>query len=65
MVLIFAFTLKTFGISFICWIDNKKVTFKTCHVREKCKFIILKFSKVMQQHTYGVVGNLISVLLEI
>jgi len=30
MVLIFALISTTFGISFICWIDDKKVTFKTC-----------------------------------
>jgi len=29
------------------------------YVHEKCKFLIFKFSKVMQQHTQGVVGNLI------
>jgi len=29
MVLIFALILTTFGISFICWIDDKKVTFET------------------------------------
>ena len=31
----------------------------------KCEFLIFKFSKVMQQHTEGVMGNLILVLLEI
>ena len=28
MVLIFALILMTFGISFICWIDDKKSHFK-------------------------------------
>jgi len=35
------------------------------YVHDNCEFLIFKFSKVMQQHTYGVVGNLILVLLEI
>jgi len=35
------------------------------YMQENAKFLILKFSKVMQQHTYGVVSNLIQVLLEI
>ena len=35
------------------------------YMHENAKFLIFKFSKVMQQHTYGVVGNLILVLLEI
>ena len=33
------------------------------YVHEKCKISDYKFSKVMQQHTYGVVGNLMWVLL--
>jgi len=32
---------------------------------ENAKFLIFKFSKVMQQHSEGVVGNLILALLEI
>jgi len=32
------------------------------YVHEKCK---IKFCKVIQQHTEGVVGNLIWILLEI
>ena len=28
------------------------------YVHAKCKFLIFKLSKVMQQHTSGVVGNL-------
>jgi len=35
------------------------------YVHENCKFLIFNFSKVMQQHTQGVVGNLILILLEI
>jgi len=35
------------------------------YMHENCKFLIFKLSKVMQQYTYGVVDNLISVLLEI
>jgi len=35
------------------------------YVHAKRKFLIFKFSKVMQQHTQGVVGNPIWVLLEI
>jgi len=34
-------------------------------MHENTKFLIFKFSKVVQQHTLGVVGNLILVLLEI
>jgi len=34
-------------------------------MHDKAKFPIFKFSKVMQQHTSGVVGNPICVLLEI
>jgi len=34
-------------------------------VHENYKFLIFRFYKVMQQHTLGVVGNLILVLLEI
>ena len=35
------------------------------YVHAKCIFLIFKFSKVMQQHTSGVVSNLMWVLLEI
>jgi len=35
------------------------------YVDEKCNFFIYKFSKVVQQHTLGVVGKLIWVLLKI
>jgi len=35
------------------------------YVHAKCKFVIFKFSYVMQQHAQGVVGTLICVLLEI
>jgi len=35
------------------------------YVHEKHKISDFKFSKVMQQHTQGVTGNLIWVLLEI
>jgi len=38
---------------------------KHVYVHENCKFLIFKFSKVMQQHTEGVVGSVIPVLLEI
>jgi len=34
-------------------------------MHENAKFVMFKFSKVMQQHALGVVGNLILVLLEI
>jgi len=51
MVLIFALILMTFGISFICWVDNKSRIWNMFYVYEKCKFLIFKFSKVMQQHT--------------
>jgi len=48
MVLFFALILTTFGISFICGIDDKKSHLK----RElQIKFLIFKFSQVMQQHT--------------
>jgi len=35
------------------------------YMHENAKFLIFKFSQVMPQHTQGVVGNLILVLLEI
>jgi len=35
------------------------------YMHENAKFLIFKFFKVMQQHTYGVMDNLILVLLEI
>jgi len=35
------------------------------YVHENCKFLIFKFYKVMQQHTKGVVGILLLVLLKI
>jgi len=35
------------------------------YMHENAKFLIFKFSKVMQQHTWGVVGNLILIFLEI
>jgi len=35
------------------------------YMHENAKCLIFKFSKVNQQHTWGVVGNLISVLLQI
>ena len=35
------------------------------YVHEQCKISDFYFSKVMQQHTQGVVGNLIWILLEI
>jgi len=50
MVLIFALILATFGISFVCWIDDKKSHLKRV-LHENCKFRIVKFSKVIQQHT--------------
>jgi len=34
-------------------------------MHENAKFMIFKFYEVMQQHTYGVVGNRMSTLLEI
>ena len=43
----------------------KNHTWNMFYVHAKCKFLIFKFSKVMQQHTEGVVGKLIWVLLEI
>jgi len=45
-----------------CWIDDKKWHLKLFYMHENAKFVICRFSKVMQQHTYG---NLILVLLEI
>jgi len=33
------------------------------YVHAKCKFLIFKFSKVMQQHISGVVGSLILVVV--
>jgi len=52
MVLIFAFILATFGISFICWIRDKKSHLKrVLHARELQIFDFFKLSKVMQQHT--------------
>jgi len=50
MALICAFILMTFGISVICWIDDKRPIWNMFYMHEKCKFLILKFSKVMQQH---------------
>ena len=50
MALICAFILMTFGISLICWIDDKRHIWNMFYMHEKCKFLILKFSKVMQQH---------------
>jgi len=35
------------------------------YMHGKCKNSYFKFSKVMQQHSLGVVGNLMWVLLEI
>jgi len=35
------------------------------YMHENAKFLSFKFSKVMQQHTQGVVDNLILVLFEI
>jgi len=35
------------------------------YMHEKCKFMIFKFSNVIQQDNKGVVGNLIWVLWEI
>ena len=43
----------------------KSNTWNVFYVHENCKFLIFKFSKVMQQHTWGVVGNQILVFLEI
>jgi len=37
----------TFGISFICWIDDKKSHLKRVYVHKNCKFLIFKFSKVI------------------
>jgi len=51
MVLIFAVILTTFGFSFICGIDDEKAHLKRVYMHENCKFLIFKFSKVMQQHT--------------
>jgi len=51
MMLIFALILTTFDISFICWIDDKTHIWNVFYVHEKCKFLIFKFSKVIQQHT--------------
>jgi len=33
------------------------------YVHAKCKFLIFKFSKVMQQHISGVVGSLILIVV--
>jgi len=49
MVLIFSLILTTFGISFICWIDDKKLHLKCVLRHENCKFLSFKFSKVMEQ----------------
>jgi len=35
----------------ICWTDDKKSHLKHVLRNAKCKFLIFKFSKVMQQHT--------------
>jgi len=51
MALIFALILTTYGISFICWIDDKKSHLKHVYMHENAKFLIFKFSKVMEQHT--------------
>jgi len=51
MVLIFAFILTTFGISFVCWIDDKKSRLKRILRGWELQFLLFKFSKVMQQHT--------------
>jgi len=32
----------------ICWIDDKKSQLKRVYVHENCKFLISKFSKVVQ-----------------
>jgi len=37
----------------------------TFYVHEKCKISDFKFSKAVQQHTEGMVGNPISILLEV
>jgi len=59
-VLIFALVFMTFDRYLLdrWW----KVTLETFYMHAKCKFLIFKFSEVMQQHTWGswgVFGNLI------
>jgi len=49
MVLIFNW-FSWHSAFFVCWTDNKKSHLKHFYVHEKCKFLIFKFSKVMQQH---------------
>jgi len=40
MALIFALILTTFGIYFICWIDDKKSHWNAFYVQVNCKFLI-------------------------
>jgi len=59
LVLIFALILTTFGISFICWIDDKKSHLKLVLCAWKVQiseFLIFMFLKVMQQHTISCGG---------
>jgi len=51
MVLIFALILTTFGISSSVESIIKSYIWNVFYVHENCKFLIFKFSKVMQQHT--------------
>jgi len=59
------FSLILWHLTNICWIDDKSDIWNMFYVHEKCKISVFKFSKVMQQHASGVVGNLIWILLEI
>ena len=50
-VSIFALILMTFGISFVCWIDDKMSHFRRVLCALELQISDFKFSNVMQQYT--------------